>query len=259
MLFAWINEIQRQNGILGDIFEIGCHHGKSTLFLGAMINPLKEKLCVCDLFDNQDTNISCSGNGDLDIFRKNLSFLSHKGIETLIFRNNSMDLSSKDIGDMFRFFHIDGGHTAIETLTDLRLAASSIIENGIIALDDPFRPEWPGVTEGLINFLDENTQFCSIIVGFNKLFLTRQSSSDMYLNAIQNMEHRKAYGLDFPWQTKKLDFKGQPLEIFYLPSTLSERRLWLSLRKYYRKHNWIKSRPFQPLIALANFILRRSL
>ena len=33
MLFAWIDEMQRRNGIAGDIFEIGCHHGKSSALL----------------------------------------------------------------------------------------------------------------------------------------------------------------------------------------------------------------------------------
>lgn len=73
MLFAWLDEIQQTNGITGDVFEIGCHHGKSTMLLGAMVQPHREKLGVCDLFGDQDANISGSGKGDSELFRRNLS------------------------------------------------------------------------------------------------------------------------------------------------------------------------------------------
>ncbi|MBN1472361.1 MAG: class I SAM-dependent methyltransferase [Syntrophaceae bacterium] len=258
MLFAWIDEIQQENRIIGDIFEIGCHHGKSTLFLCEMLDPSREKLGVCDLFGEQDANISCSGMGDLETFKRNISSLSEGRMEIRIFQKNSISLTPKDVGDGIRFFHIDGGHTPYETLSDLRLASDAIIENGIIALDDPFRPEWPGVTEGLINFLDDYKQFCSIIVGFNKLILTKRSCSDLYFDAIRNVEQRQAYGLDYPWQLKELDFKGNHLQIFYLPTHLSKTNLSIFLRKYYRKHNWIKNPLFHPFITVANSIFRKS-
>jgi hypothetical protein len=50
MLFAWIDDIQKSSGLVGDIFEIGVHHGKSAVFLGAMLDPILENLSVCDLF-----------------------------------------------------------------------------------------------------------------------------------------------------------------------------------------------------------------
>ena len=47
MLFAWIDEIQKRNNISGDCFEIGCHHGKSALMLGTMLDAGSENyLCV---------------------------------------------------------------------------------------------------------------------------------------------------------------------------------------------------------------------
>ncbi len=239
MLFAWIDEIQQLNGITGDIFEIGCHHGKSTVLIGAMVELPGEKLCVCDLFDNQEVNISGSGKGDLEIFKRNLSIFN-TGLKVEILKKNSNTLKVNEIGHNFRFFHIDGGHNCEETLSDLRLAAESIIEKGIIALDDPFRQEWPGVTEALIRFLDENRQYCAIIVGFNKLILTRINTSNLYLREIRRAGIRQAYKLGYPWHIKELSFCGYPLQIFYVPTYLVKRTPVFYIKKYIRNHNWMR-------------------
>jgi hypothetical protein len=67
MLFAWIDDIQKSSGLVGDIFEIGVHHGKSAVFLGAMLDPILENLSVCDLFGAQTKNVSRSGFGNRQI------------------------------------------------------------------------------------------------------------------------------------------------------------------------------------------------
>lgn len=239
MFFAWIDEIQRLNGITGDVFEIGCHHGKSTVLISAMVQPQGEKLCVCDLFGNQEVNISRSGRGDFEIFKRNMS-LFNNGLNVQILQKNSNTLSVKEIGNNYRFFHIDGGHNCAEALSDLRLAADSIIEKGVIALDDPFRPEWPGVTEAVIRFLDENRQYCAIIVGFNKLILTRRDSSDIYSREMLKVENRQIYKLGYPWHLKELPFNGYPLQIFHIPTYLAKKTPVFYIRKYLQNHKWIK-------------------
>ncbi len=236
MLFAWLDEIQQMNHITGDIFEIGCHHGKSTTLLGALVQPHGEKLGVCDLFGDQDANISGSGQGDLEKFRRNM-ILAGDGLKISIHQMNSMDLSVDEIGRDYRFFHIDGGHDCEETLSDLRLAADSTIKKGIIVLDDPFRSEWPGVTEALIRFLDEYGQFSAIAVGFNKLILVRREYSDLYVPEIQRAENHKAYKLDYPWHIKELPFNGDPLQIFFIPSFLTKKNLAYFARKYVQKRS----------------------
>lgn len=42
-----------------------------------------------------------------------------------VHQKNSTNLSVGEIGNDYRFFHIDGGHDCEETLSDLRLAADS--------------------------------------------------------------------------------------------------------------------------------------
>jgi hypothetical protein len=52
----------------------------------------------------------------------------------------------------FSFCHVDGGHSRAETLHDLELSTSLLVPGGLVALDDYFNPEFPGVCEGAIEF-----------------------------------------------------------------------------------------------------------
>jgi len=140
-----------------------------------------------------------------------------------VFAKLSSSLEPAEIGNGFRFFHIDGGHNAGEALGDLRLAASVLCDAGVIVLDDPFRPEWPGVTEALIRFLETDARFRAILVGFNKLVLGRAGHADCYVQAIDSAARRAACGIVYPWQLKQLPFLGEPLRIFYVPTHARQR------------------------------------
>ncbi len=257
MLFALIDEAQKQYKIEGDVFEIGSHHGKSTVFLGAMIENREENLIVCDLFNDQQLNFSRSGMGDLAILKQNLSKFFDENLSISILQRDSKTLSREIIGDNFRFFHIDGGHNCDEALSDLNLAAACIIDNGVIILDDPFKPEWPGVTEALIRFLDGQRDYCASVIGFNKLVIVKKEYRDLYLNTIKNPHKRQMYELSFPWKIKELPFNGCPLDIFYIPTHLTENRLASSTRKFYRRHHWLKNPILRPIIAATKAIIKQ--
>ncbi len=224
LLFAWIDEIHETENIIGNIFEVGCHHGKSTVFLSALLRN-QEILMVCDIFDDQELNPSTSGCGDYTIFQNNMASVGASGVlrRMKVFQQRSDTLKVEDIGDRYRFFHIDGGHNCDETLYDLRLASQATIGNGVIVLDDPFRPEWPGVTEALIRFLDECNRFRAIIVSFNKLVLVRHDHVDLYLQGIRPegiskapaLDRDQAFRLDEGWYKKQLPFLGYPLLIYF--------------------------------------------
>lgn len=236
MLIAWIDEIQKRNHVTGDVFEIGCHMGKSAVFLGAMISPPDEAFRVCDIFDDQTANTSESGEGCRTTFDKNIRRHLGTGIEVKVFQRKSNTLTSGDVGRQYRLFHVDGGHNTEEALFDLELGARSTIEHGVIVLDDPFRPEWPGVTEALIRFLDAYEEFRAVAVGFNKLVLSRKSHSELYASRLRNRKSQRDYGLGYPWHTKELDFHGSPLQIFYMPSYLAGRRFSVIPAKLHERH-----------------------
>eukprot|EP00958_Prasinococcus_capsulatus_P013487 scaffold1390_cov234-Prasinococcus_capsulatus_cf.AAC.2 len=122
---------------------------------------------------------------------------------------------------------IDGSHTAAATRSDLALASAVLVRAsgggggaaarvplGVVAVDDAFNADWPGVATGLATFLladDSNTRcacaFCTarrgagsgrpsaaaaddctalapFLLAFNKCFLCRPAAHQLYLAAM---------------------------------------------------------------------------
>jgi hypothetical protein len=224
MLFAWIDAIQRREDVAGDLFEIGVHHGRSAAMLAAMAREGGGSLGACDLFGRQEGNASRSGEGRRDVFERNLQAVV-PGTALRVFECSSAELTAERIGTHHRFFHVDGGHNPDEALSDLRLAAATTSERGVIAVDDPFKPEWPGVTEAVLRFLLEDDRFRALAVGFNKLLVVRREAVDTYARPLDDRAERIAFFILYPWQMKKLPFAGAPLRIFYVPSYRSRHSL----------------------------------
>ncbi len=215
-LFALLDEIQKQEGITGDLFEIGVHHGRSAVLLGMMVDPAQERLGVCDLFEQESDNISGSGLGDRAIFEKNMQRFFGDLSFMRIHASSSLLLTDSDIGTRSRFFHIDGGHSAEETLADLRLASETILPDGVVILDDVFSPMWPGVVEGLFRFMDSLPgRLAPIAIGFNKLVLTPPSSTIRYLDRLSDREWFDRYFAPMPCSTFESTFLGHQVQIFH--------------------------------------------
>lgn len=229
LLIAALNECQNNHNIDGDIFEIGVHHGKSTVFFANLLIP-SQSISICDIFDSQEDNISNSGSGDKVKLLRNISAYSKFEIKN-IFSCLSSELDISRIGDNFRMFHIDGGHDKSEALTDLILASQAIHDKGIIIVDDPFRAAWPGVTEALIDFLKNYSVFTAIFVGFNKLIICKNEASDLYLDFIDNFENRKKYDLRFPYRYKKHSFVNANIRIFYTLYSINPKSFRIKLVK----------------------------
>ena len=229
MLIALLNKFQRSQNIEGNIFEIGVHHGKSTIFFEHLLSS-SENINICDIFDSQESNISQSGLGNKDIFLENIKKYSSKEINS-IYSCLSSELKLNHIGSGYRMFHIDGGHNKNEALADLILASEAIHPKGIIILDDPFRPEWPGVTEAMIEFLKTYENFAAIVVGFNKLVIAKKEVSTGYIEFLDNKINRSYYELTYPFSYKKLPFLNSELRIFYIPSFINPKKIKLLLKK----------------------------
>jgi len=249
-LFGWVDEIQKTNNVVGDLFEIGCHHGRSAQLMGAMARPKSETLRVCDLFGLQSDNVSRSGRGDRDIFENNMQLVRDLGVSYRIFQKNSLALKQTEVGNGYRFFHIDGGHNPEEALADLKLAANSLCEQGVIALDDPFRAEWPGVTEGLIRFLDQFSEFEAIVVGCNKVLVTRKSASALFLNEFENQSAQDASGFGYPWKIKSMPFHQSNLRTLYVPDYRQEKTLGNLLRSIYYSTSFSKKSRSRQIAAI---------
>jgi hypothetical protein len=181
-IFAILNKLQTGNGVTGNLFEIGVHHRKSAIFLAHLRNSQSELLGVCDIFGDQHLNISSSGNGDEQIMNSNFrSFFQDSDNFLRVFSKSSAELVLDETTNNCRIFHIDGGHSVEEALSDLELAASALNPQGAIVIDDAFHPDWPGVTEAIVKFLAANTErYVPLIIAFGKLTIVPKPALEMY-------------------------------------------------------------------------------
>ena len=200
-LFAILDEIQKEEGIAGDLFEIGVHHGKTAIFLARMASG-GEHVGVCDVFEQQELNRDRSGEGNREIFQRHLR--AHASLDLVrVFAKLSADLTTSDTTTRCRFFHIDGGHRPEDVMGDLHTALRALLPEGVVAVDDVFNPSWPGVSEGFYRFLGSGA-FVPIAIGGNKVLLTRPDAAPRYERHWQNLDRWRTFIAPQPFA---LDFK----------------------------------------------------
>jgi SAM-dependent methyltransferase len=207
-LFGMIDEIQKREGISGNLFEIGVHHGKTSIALARMAAP-GESVGVCDVFERQELNADNSGEGSRELFETNMRLHGRLPADELhIFAKRSDGLTPEETTTGCRFFHIDGGHRAEDVVADLTTASRALRPDGVVVLDDVFNPNWPGVGEGYYQFHSEQREvFVPIVIGGNKVFFARPAAAEIYerhwsgLRGLSEFYDGSAFAFDFKeWQ-----------------------------------------------------------
>lgn len=227
-LFAIADMMQKAMNVHGNLFEIGVHHGKTAIFLALLASP-HEILGVCDVFDRQELNADHSGSGNRARFEN--SMRRHAGrIDLRIFMKPSSELTIEDTTENCRFFHIDGGHRPEDVFTDLATADRALVADGIVAVDDVFNPEWPGVSEGVYRYFTERPNvFAPIVIGGNKVLFARPAMAQRY--------HIDALPAGLPFDFGQKQWLG-----YSVPTVI--RRAWVDLdplaaaRLHFIPHTW---------------------
>lgn len=202
-IISYLMNYQRLNKIYGNVLEIGTFHGKLLCLLanGCLSNELTIGV---DIFENQTLNQDNSGE------KFNKSTLEYNLQKFAPYsKYDIIQADSTTLGDDFikkyqgiKFMSIDGSHTWKATLHDLELSEKLLISGGIVAIDDIFRIDWIGVTNGLYAYLHKNSQSKKLIpfaLVPNKLLLTTDRNfaklyqdilleNFSYLLAINNQE-----------------------------------------------------------------------
>ena len=177
--FFLVLSYQSAIGFKGDLLEIGSYHGRSTALMAKCLQS-DERIVVCDAFES-DTDDKYVNKPSPENLVSNIGRIN-PGIEKdriVIHQclSNDLRLASEEL---FRFVHIDGGHSAEQAYFDLKLCSKHVVPGGIIVMDDYHNKQWPGVTEGTDRFLSESRDI-TILADLNrhgalgrKLYLTKQ-------------------------------------------------------------------------------------
>jgi hypothetical protein len=149
-LFDAIDIAQRSARITGDILEIGCYQGASTVMLGYLRNP-NERLVVCDLFETvapslDDFHGRTNSYSDLSRASFEENYLRFHAKLPEIIAAASTTLGAHGFGRTFRLVHVDGSHEYDIVRSDLLLAKSLLKPGGFVVFDDIITLHTPGVT-----------------------------------------------------------------------------------------------------------------
>jgi hypothetical protein len=222
-LFALVDRIQKDEGIPGNLFEIGVHHGKTAIFLGRAA-ARDELVGVCDVFGEQHFNVDRSGEGSHELFAANMRKLGNIAENRVrIFACRSDALTTADTTTACRFFHIDGGHRPNDVYDDLRTAVAALLPEGVVAVDDLFNSNWPGVSEGFYQFVREHPlALAPILIGGNKVFLTRPAAAHIY-------ERHWAGSVSWDDLVESAAYRFEPKEWLGREVMTAVRRTWVDL------------------------------
>jgi hypothetical protein len=193
-----VGDIQTKNKLSGSVGEIGVWKGRLFILLYLLLHE-NEKAFGVDIFDqNQLSKDRPNPKPDPALKQILQEFLDnvekHVGTSDDIhtIRGSSDSVVAGDILSTVgavRLFSIDGGHTKELVINDLELAASTLCEQGVVIFDDCFKPEWPGVINGLHEFLLRKTEdLVPFAISFNKVFLCKPSAASMYRESLKEME-----------------------------------------------------------------------
>lgn len=203
-----ILEFQYRQNIAGSCVEIGVHQGK--LFIPLCMALRSDELALCiDVFDDQRLNLDSSGKGDFNLFQENLAKFHLNPSRIQVFKGSSEDVGCKHILQKVgpvRFFSVDGGHWKSIIRNDLRLAEKSLTSDGVIALDDYYRAEWPDVTTGYTLWQEETeSDIIPFAAGSNKLFLCRKGYAAAYRNALKTPFLNHYFGKSYKSEKAEID------------------------------------------------------
>ncbi|MFA6527565.1 MAG: class I SAM-dependent methyltransferase [Candidatus Babeliales bacterium] len=206
--YLLIDKFQEENGIVGNLGEIGVWQGKSFIPLLQLAKKHECALAV-DCFEAYEFNRDNSGGVcNYQGFNNNVKKYCSNHDRLKIEKGDSAKLSPEvylrkvENGKGFRMFSIDGCHEGDTTLIDMENAYKCLVDGGVIMMDDYFHFCWPGVSEGVNAFMNKNTNCLKpFLIALNKVFFAQPDYAKKYFDkinaaAIPNMRIKKFFNVE---------------------------------------------------------------
>lgn len=182
MVIDAIGRGQVEQGISGNLAEIGVHHGK-LFFILALLRQAGERALAIDLFEDDALNTGIHANRDTAFF-DNRAKLGIDLDDGEVWKVDSLSITPEQlharIGDV-RMISVDGGHRYADVANDLRLAEAVLADDGVMMIHDFFGIGWPDVSVAAIHFLTEQRERLQpFLITQYKLFVARPAMVDRY-------------------------------------------------------------------------------
>lgn len=193
----------------GGVAELGVYMGRFFLLLRAMLDKPEPSYGI-DIFEDQALNLDYSGTDKArqEIFANYVHKYDAFGGEGVsVIKGDSTSSATQALlaesikKGSIRYFSVDGGHTKIHTLNDLKIAEEYVADGGVVILDDILHPHWLGVMDGLVEYLSTHPTLVPFAIGHNKLFLCKFSYHQKYLDVASKSKSA----------TKLIEFMGHKL------------------------------------------------
>lgn len=183
--FTLILYLQHRMNVRGNLGELGVFHGKSTLFLSLFAGD-GERVIGVDSFP-EDT-----------LAKATEALKTHGNPEATELKTIDIyaDGLPRGLFGGARFTHVDAGHRYDQARHDISFCSHETLETGVMAIDDAFHPDFPGVQEATYEYLfageiGRNKRiFCTTP---NKIYIADQAYADRYVGALRTfLDHMQA-------------------------------------------------------------------
>jgi len=156
----------KEDPIPGDVLEIGCKKGKTTVFLAELMSEMfpDKKLYSFDPFTLDGAKKSLKSEADeidfiYTIFKKH----TNKYKNHIHYRQSSKRLTEFLGEDIFMMSFIDGEHSFDAVWKDFENVYHMTKSGGIIAIDDYQNGAWPGVVKAYKMIIDGYGDLITVI------------------------------------------------------------------------------------------------
>lgn len=181
-------QIQTQNGVSGDVAEIGTFKGRFFIAMMKALAPGERGLGI--------DNFEWPSPACWDEFLANCDSHGISRERYIAWKADTRDMSLEALQDKLsgrsvRFFHIDGDHSDVCLSKDLELATAVMHAEGVICLDDMLHPGYPTLVGTVLRHLERQKDwrvFCVVdredIVAAPKFMLARRAVAERYEQAL---------------------------------------------------------------------------